>query len=377
MTEHQNDPTSSRGGGTDCERRSAGSVTLDTAAMDAARQRWATRAKPPGALSDLEDLGVQLAGVTGRCPPPIPGRPAVALFAGDHGVVRSGASAWPQEITAAMVATIAAGGAAINAFATVVGAEVTVVDVGVATPLPTGPPSAAVGSAPTDGAPPATTVLDRRVRPGTGDLSVEPAMSTDEATTAVEVGRSVAADLIDGGVDCLVGGEMGIGNTTPSAALIAACTGLPPTELTGPGAGTPVDGLDHKQRLIETGLARAGAAVDRPLDLLAELGGLEIAALVGLQMETAERRIPFVVDGVIALAALCVADRLTPGTASLAIAGHRSAEPAATAALDHLGLRPLLDLRLRLGEGTGATLAIPLIQAAATALSNMADLPAG
>ena len=344
--------------------------TLDAAAMDAARQRWATRAKPPGALGDLEELGVHLAGVTGQCPPPIPRRPAIALFAGDHGVVGSGASAWPREITAAMVATIAGGGAAINAFAGVVGAEVTVVDVGVATELPPVPPPSTANGA-------ATRVLDRRVRAGTGDLSIEPAMSSAEAAQAVAVGRAVAADLIDGGADCLVGGEMGIGNTTPSAALIAACTGLPPTELTGPGAGTPVDGLDHKQRLIESGLARAGTAVGRPLDLLAELGGLEIAALAGLQVEAAERRVPFVVDGVIALAALCVADRLAPGTASLAIAGHRSTEPAATAALDHLGLRPLLDLGLRLGEGTGAALAIPLVRAAAAALSEMADLPAG
>ncbi len=352
--------------------------TLDRAAMDAARRRWATRAKPPGALGDLEDLGVHLAGVTGSCPPPSPRRPAVALFAGDHGVVHSGASAWPQEITAAMVATIAAGGAAINAIARVAGASVTVVDVGVATPLPAGPPPVADGgTGSATGGSPDPTLIDRRVRAGTGDLSTGPAMSTGEASQAIDVGRSVAAELVEsGGADCLVGGEMGIGNTTPSAALIAACTGLPATELTGPGAGEPADGLDHKRRLIETGLARAGSS-GRPLDLLAELGGLEIAALAGLQIEAAERRVPFVVDGVIALAALCVADRLAPGTASLAIAGHRSTEPAATAALEHLGLRPLLDLGLCLGEGTGAALAIPLIQAAAAALSDMADLPAG
>ena len=169
---------------------------------------------------------------------------------------------------------------------------------------------------------------------------------------------------------------MGIGNTTPSAALIAICTGQPPAALTGVGAGSPTGGLAHKRRLVEAAVARAGRP-DDPIDLLAEVGGLEIASLAGFYTEAARRRVPFVVDGVIAGAALCVADRLVPGTARLAIAGHRSTEPAATAALDHLHLEPLLELDLRLGEGTGALLAVPLLQAAAAALSGMADLPEG
>ncbi len=336
-------------------------AVLDEVAMEAARQRWASRAKPPGSLGALEDLGVHLAGITGRCPPPAPQRPAVALFAGDHGVVVEGVSAWPQEITAAMVATIAAGGAAINALADVVGAEVTVVDVGVATDL------GHVIEGPAG-------VVDRRVRSGTGNIACERAMTPEEAAEAVDVGRAVAVEMIDAGADCLLGGEMGIGNTTSSAALIAVCTGRSAHEVTGPGAGEPAGGLSHKRRVVAAAVTRA-AGIDHPVDLLAEIGGLEIAALAGFYNAAAQRRVPFIVDGVIAVAALCVADRLVPGTASMAIAAHRSSEPAASAALDHLGLRPLLDLGLRLGEGTGATLAVPLAQASARALSEMADLP--
>lgn len=338
-------------------------LALDESAMAVARRRWTSRAKPPGSLGRLEDLAVQLAGVTGLHSPRAPESPVVVVFAGDHGVVADGASAWPQEVTAAMVATIDAGGAAINAFAGVVGAELIVVDVGVA------------GSA--DGAP--TSVLLRRVRSGTGNIARQPAMSQVEAEDAVRVGRTIAATCVDEGADCLVGGEMGIGNTTPSAALIAACAGASPLDVTGPGAGPPADGMEHKRSLVEAALARVGDRGNSmdPIELLAELGGLELAALAGFYTMAATRRVPFVIDGVIACAALCVADRLEPGTASLAIAGHRSAEPAASIALDHLGLRPLLDLGLRLGEGTGAVLAVPLLQAAARALADMADLPTG
>jgi nicotinate-nucleotide--dimethylbenzimidazole phosphoribosyltransferase len=353
---------------------------LDAGAMEAARARWASRAKPPGALGTLEDLAVHLAGVTGSCPPPVPRRPAIALFAGDHGVVADGASAWPSEITGAMVATIASGGAAINAFARAIGAEVTVVDVGVAGPHPTG-----------------TGVLDCRVRAGTASIVREPAMTEPEAWAALDAGRQVAGDLIGGGADCLIGGEMGIGNTTPSAAIIAACTGTDPAGLVGPGAGEPAAGMEAKRRLVTTAVERyqsrvrsgagtgAGAGAGpgggaggfgvEPIMVLAELGGLEIGALAGFYLAAAEARVPFIVDGVIAAAALCVAESLTPGTASLAIAGHRSSEPAASVALDHLQLRPLLDLDLRLGEGTGAALAFPLLAAAVGALTDMTDLP--
>ena len=327
--------------------------------MNAARERWETRAKPPGALGRLEGLAVHLAGVTGVCPPAAPVRPAVAVFAADHGVVGSGASAWPQEITVAMAQTMATGAAAINAFARSIDAPVVVVDVGIATPCE-----------PVEG------IRPMAVRAGTDDLSIRPAMSPADARSALAVGSGVAADLVDAGHDCLIGGEMGIGNTTAAAALIGATTGSGAGTVTGPGAGPPAAGLDHKRGLVAAALDRAGA-LDDPLAVLAEVGGLEIAALAGFYLQAAHRRTPFVVDGVIALAALCAADRLAPGVASLAVAGHRPVEPAASVALDHLGLVPLLDLDLRLGEGTGACLAQPLLAAAARSLAEMAALPEG
>ena len=260
-----------------------------------------------------------------------------------------------------MVQTMRDHQAAITAFAETIGATVRLVDVGVAADL-TG----------LDG------VVHAKVRPGTDSLAAGPAMTVDEAAAALGVGLATATTLVDEGADCLVGGDMGIGNTTPSAALIAWATGAEPSSGTGPGAGLPADRLDHKAGPSAGALARVagthGADPD-PLVVLAEVGGLEIAALAGLYLGAATRRVPFIIDGVIATAALCVADALAPGTAARASAGHRSTEPAATVALAHLGLEPLLDLDLRLGEGTGACLAVPLVQAAVRALHDMADLP--
>lgn len=199
-------------------------------------------------------------------------------------------------------------------------------------------------------------------------------MTTIEAEAAIGVGTKIANESIDQGVDCLIGGDMGIGNTTPSAALISALTGQAAHTITGHGAGTPAGGIAHKQELIATAVQQASAS-DGPLELLAHLGGLEIAALAGLYITAAQRRIPYIIDGVIACAALCIADALAPTTAAHAIAGHRSTEPAASAALEHLALQPLLDLELRLGEGTGACLAFPLLKAAALALTDMAEIP--
>ena len=330
---------------------------LDSGSMAAARRRWATRAEPPGALGRLEDLAIHLAGVTGRCPPPVPASPAVAVFAGDHGVVTDGASAWPSAVTAAMVETMSAGGAAICVLAGNIGASVTVVDVGVASPLDH-----------------LANVRHERVRSGTASIARGPAMTVAEAGAAVDVGARVADDLVGGGADCLIGGDMGIGNSTAAAALIGAAADRPAEVVTGPGAGIPAAGHAHKQFLVSTAITRAEGAAG-PLELLARIGGLEIAALAGFYVTAAGSRTPFIVDGAIACAALCVADLLSPGTAGHAIAGHRSAEPAAGVALDHLGLTPLLDLDLRLGEGTGACLAFPLVKAAAAALARMASLP--
>lgn len=331
---------------------------LDEMAMSDARRRWTTRAKPPGSLGRLEPIAVQLAGIAGVTPPPVPSAPAIAVFAGDHGVVSDGASAWPSEITAAMMHAVAAGGAAINAFAAGIGATVHLVDVGV---------SSAVGDVPG--------LVDRRIRNGTASIASGSAMTESEAAEALAVGRSIAFDLIADGADCLIGGELGIGNTTASAALIAALTGADPAFVTGRGAGEPAAGLGHKRTLVAAAVERASGITD-PVALLAEVGGLEIAALSGFYVGAAERRTAFVVDGVIAAAALCVAERWAPGTIQYGIAGHVSQEPASRVALEHVNLEPLLDLDLRLGEGTGAALAFPLIAAAARALADIADLPA-
>jgi nicotinate-nucleotide--dimethylbenzimidazole phosphoribosyltransferase len=216
-------------------------------------------------------------------------------------------------------------------------------------------------------------VLDRKVRRATDDLSAGPAMSRADAEAAFAVGRDVARDAIAGGAGCLLTGEMGIGNTTPSAALIACITGLPPGELTGRGTGIDDDMLRTKRKIVEAAVARARG--QGPMDLLADIGGLEIAALAGFVIGGAAARVPVIVDGVITLAATVVADALTGGAVRpYLLAGHRSVEPAATAALEHLGLEPILDLSLRLGEGTGAVLALPIVQAAARVLAEMATI---
>lgn len=330
---------------------------LDLAAAAAARHRWDERAKPPGSLGRLEDVAVRLAGITGRCPPKVPDAPVVVVFAGDHGVVADGASAWPSEVTAAMVSTMAEGRAAVNAFATTVGAAVRVVDAGVA-----------ADTSGLDG------VEQRKVRAGTASLLRGPAMSTEEARATFTMGGRCADEAADSGADLLVAGDMGIGNTTPSSCLIAALCGVAPADAVGPGAGLDEAAIATKVGIVEAAVARIDG-VDDPIELLAEVGGLEISAMAGFYAAAAARNVPVIVDGVISLAALLVAEACRAGTAERCLAGHRSTEPGASIVLDELGLEPMLDLDLRLGEGTGAVLAIPLVQAAARALRDMADLP--
>jgi nicotinate-nucleotide--dimethylbenzimidazole phosphoribosyltransferase len=329
---------------------------LDTVAAADAADLHDRLAKPRGALGRLEALGIRLAAIAGACPPPIPEPAVVAVFAGDHGVLAEGVTPWPQEVTAQMVAAFCAGGAAINVLARQVGAQVLVVDVGVASDLPAAPG-----------------LLDRKVRHGTANLAAGPAMTLDDARRALDAGAAVAAHAVAGGAGCLVTGDMGIGNTTPSAALIAALTGRPASEVTGRGTG--IDDATHarKTAVVDAAVARLVDPADT-LAVLAEVGGLEIAALAGFVVGGAAARVPVVVDGVIALAGALVAAALAPGCLDFCVAGHRSTEPGATAALDHLGLVPLLDLGLRLGEGTGACLAVPIVQAAARILGEMATL---
>jgi nicotinate-nucleotide--dimethylbenzimidazole phosphoribosyltransferase len=332
---------------------------LDEAAMNAAREHQDRLTKPRGALGTLEGLSVRLAGIAGVCPPPMPEPAAVAVFAADHGVHAQGVTPWPQEVTAQMVANFLAGGAVVNAFARQTGAEVRVVDIGVMADLP-----AAEG------------LISRKVAHGTADMTQEPAMTPEQVRQAVETGIEIARDLVAAGHRCLVTGDMGIANTTASAALIAAFTGRPAEAVTGYGTG--IDDATHARKIgvVSAALTRAGldgapASAD-PLTVLAEVGGLEHAAIAGFILGGAAERVPVILDGVIAGAAALAAAALAPAVRDVCVAGHRSAEPGHAAALWHLELRPLVDLELRLGEGTGALLALPLVQSAVRVLREVA-----
>lgn len=328
-------------------------ASVQAEAQGAERQGRLT--KPPGALGALEELGNRLCGIYGVCPPPLPEPVAIAVFAADHGVHAQNVSPWPQEVTAQMVGNFLAGGAAINALARQCGAEVSVVDVGVAVDLDDAPG-----------------LVGRKVRRGTADMTTGPAMTEDEVHRAVEVGIEVARDLVAQGNRLLVAGDMGIANTTASAALVAVFTGEPVAAVTGRGTGIDDAMLEHKVSVVDSALTRHAPSADAPMAALAAVGGLEHAAIAGFLLGAAVLRTPVVLDGIIACSAALVARAIAPAAADYWIAGHRSSEPGATAALGQLGLRPLVDLGLRLGEGSGAALAVPVVQAAARVLSEMA-----
>jgi nicotinate-nucleotide--dimethylbenzimidazole phosphoribosyltransferase len=328
---------------------------LDGAAAEAARERQSQLTKPPLSLGYLEDLSVQLAGIAGECPPPLPEPAAVAVFAGDHGVHAQHVTPWPQEVTAQMVGNFLASTAVVNAIAAQVGAEVCVVDVGVAAELPDAPG-----------------LLPRKVRHGTADMTVGPAMTLAEARQAVEVGIEIARDLVTAGNRCLLTGDMGIANTTASAALIAAFTSVDPVEVTGRGTGVDDQTWAHKVDVVRRALLLHRPDPADPLLVLAAVGGLEHAALAGYLLGAAALRVPVVLDGVIACAAALAAAAFCPDVVQYMVAGHRSTEPGASRALAALGLRPLLELDLRLGEGSGAVLALPIVQAAARVLRDVA-----
>lgn len=328
---------------------------LDAAAVAAARERQEALTKPSGSLGRLEDVSVQLAGIASQCPPPLPEPAVVAVFAADHGVHAQGVSPWPQEVTAQMVANFLASGAAVNAIATQAGASVCVVDVGVAADLPTAPG-----------------LLSRKVRPGTADMTEGPAMTLEEARLAVETGIKVAADLVEEGNRCLITGDMGIANTTASAALIAVFTASTPALVTGRGTGIDDPTWARKVEVVRRALELHRCDQAAPLEALAAVGGLEHAALAGFILGGAARRVPVLLDGVIACAAAVAARAFAPRVADYLIAGHLSTEPGALRALDALGLEPLLNLGMRLGEGSGAVLALPVVGAAARVLRDMA-----
>ncbi|WP_445399782.1 nicotinate-nucleotide--dimethylbenzimidazole phosphoribosyltransferase [Streptomyces sp. LE64] len=337
----------------------AGIRPLDAKALGEAWERQKRMTKPAGALGMLEILSAQLCGLSRTCPPPIPEPAAVAIFAGDHGVHAQGVTPWPQEVTGQMVANFLNGGAVCNAFAKQVGAEVCVVDVGVAADLPTTPG-----------------LLPRKVRAGTADMTAGPALTREEVTAAIEVGIETARDLVAAGNKALLTGEMGIANTTASAALIAVYTGIDPAEITGRGTGINDETLARKTEVVRRALALHRPDPADPIGVLAAIGGLEHAAMVGLVLGGASLRTPVILDGVSAGAAALVARAVAPESLSACIAGHRSAEPGHVAALNKLGLRPLVELDLRLGEGTGALLALPLVQSAARVMHEVATFDA-
>ena len=327
---------------------------LDEIARQAARERQSQLTKPPGSLGRLERLSIQIAGIQGKARPDV-SRKALFVMAGDHGVVAEGVTAFPQDVTWQMVANFAAGGAAINVLGRQVGAKVVVVDVGV------------VGDAPASAA-----VIVKKVGRGTKNMAVGPAMSREEAVRAVEVGIEVLAAEMDPPLDLVGVGDMGIGNTTPSAAIISAFTGRSPAEVTGRGTG--IDDARHAHKI---GVIARALAVNQPdaaeaLDVLAKVGGFEIGAIAGVMLAAAARRVPVVVDGVISSAGALVAAGLAPKVKDYLIAGHRSVEPGHRAALEHLGLEPLLDLEMRLGEGTGGAIAMHVVEAAVRTLNEMA-----
>jgi nicotinate-nucleotide--dimethylbenzimidazole phosphoribosyltransferase len=334
---------------------------LDEGAMAAARAHLDRLTKPPGSLGRLERLVEQLAGITGS-PTPRVDRPAVVVFAGDHGVTARGVSAYPSDVTAQMVANFVRGGAAINVLADAAGAELVVVDVGLWGDGPSADPAV----------PGAARLISVRIAAGTRDMTVESAMRRDEALAAIDVGRQVVEELIASGIDTIALGEMGIGNTTAASALVAALTDRPPAEVTGPGTGLDVEAVRRKVDVIEVALRRHHPRRDDPIDALAAVGGFEIAALVGAIIAGAEAQRPVVLDGFITGAAALVAATIAPGLGRRLIASHRSPEPGHAVVIEELGLDPLLDLDLRLGEGTGAALALPVIRSATLLLAGMA-----
>lgn len=326
----------------------------DEAAMTAARARQEQLTKPIGALGRLEALSIQLAGISGQLHTPV-APCTVIICAADHGITAERVSAYPSAVTAQMVQNFLAGGAAINVLARQMGAAVKVLDIGVAVDLPEHPD-----------------LVVAKVRYGTANFAVEPAMQKDEAIAAIEAGIQVANRCIAAGTRLLIPGEMGIGNTTPSAAIASVLTGQPVELVTGTGTGLVFAGWRHKCAVIRKALSLHNPSSADPIDILRCVGGLEIAAIVGIVLAGAAARVPVLLDGVIATAGASLAARLAPPCIPFLIAGHRSQEPGHRAFLDHLGILPLLDLDLRLGEGTGALLALPLVEASVRTLTEMA-----
>ena len=328
---------------------------IDKRAAQQARARQNSLTKPPGSLGRLEEISIQLAGMKAD-PLPNVDRKAVIIMAADHGVALEGVSAFPAEVTPQMVMNFLSGGAAINVLARQAGASVTIVDIGVAA----------------DFDPALAGLWHRKVARGTSNMAKGPAMTRADAEKALACGMDVLAEVAKEGLDLIATGEMGIGNTTPSSAIISVMTGLSVAKVTGRGTGLDDAGINRKIRVIENAIALNRPDPENALDVLSKVGGLEIAGLAGVMIAAASRRIPVVVDGFISSAAAMIAVGLVPDVRNYLLSGHQSVEIGHQAMLRHLGLTPLIDLDLRLGEGTGAVLAFHLVEAASRILREMA-----
>ncbi|MGE6606736.1 nicotinate-nucleotide--dimethylbenzimidazole phosphoribosyltransferase [Halomonas sp. NPDC076908] len=326
---------------------------VDLNAGEETRRYLDTLTKPPGSLGALEELAIQLSAITGELKPTVT-PPAVLVFAADHGVAAEDVSAFPQEVTTQMVANFANGGAAINVFARQIGAQIEVVDVGVASSLTI------------------PGVTQAKVRAGTANMVVEDAMRAEEALAALDVGAASVERAKKAGANCIIVGEMGIANTTASSAMLAVLLGVPVARVVGAGTGINSAQQAHKIAVIERAISARQANSEAPLEVLAKLGGLEIAAMTGAYIAAAAHRLPAIVDGFIATVAALTACRLCPAVRGYLIFGHRSQEPGHDIALKALDAKPLLDMGMRLGEGSGAALAYPLLQAATAMVAEMA-----
>ena len=328
--------------------------SIDFEASAAARKRQNSLTKPLGSAGYLEDLSVQIAGMTGSAIPDC-SRKTVILMAADHGIAKEGVSPYPPEVTPQMVLNFLHGGAAINVLTRQVNSAVKIVDIGVAFDF---------GEIPG--------ICHRKVARGTANMLTGPAMTREQAESAIRVGMEIADESIDNGVQMIATGEMGIGNTTPSAAITAVLCGRAPAEVTGRGTGIDDAGLQRKIRIIERCIAVNQPNPGDAMDVLCKIGGLEIAGMAGVVIAAAARRVPVVLDGLISTVAAAIAVELVPETKHYLIAGHLSEEIGHRILLEKLGLRPLIQLNMRIGEGTGAVLAFSIVDASLNLLRNMA-----
>ena len=327
------------------------------AARTQARSRLDALAKPTGALGRLEDVAAWWAACRGGCPPEPPSRVRAVILAGDHGVSSDGVSAYPREVTAAMVRAFVGGVAAASVLARQHDVSLRVLDLGVDADLADLPG-----------------VSVHKVRRSSGAIDQEDALTPEQTRGALATGAQVAAEEVAAGADLLILGDMGIGNTTPAAALVAATFGVAAEQVVGRGTGVDDVRLAHKTAVVQRALTRARNRVSDPVDRLTALGSADLAAGVGFLVAAARARVPVLLDGIVPVAELCVAEDLEPGVVAWCAAGHRSTEPAQRLALEKLGLEPVLDLGLRLGEGTGALTALPVLRSAALLLRDMALL---